>query len=238
MPKTSRRYASAPGWVASRAAQLLVRPPGARASAPPTSQSGCSRASTDRSPTRNGATQMPARRPAPRMRSTMSAQRGEPVGQQQPVADLGLVAVVDLDDVDVEPEVADRAQVLLDVVLGDLLEVVVPGAPRGRRRPQAARRPAAAAKPSAHRRSAGRRGRRPVAVAAGRRPRRPALTTTPCRRRPPRAPTGSARRPSGAPKTCTPSPVPGSTASRPSPQNASCGAVALRAGSCRPGARR
>ena len=49
----------------------------------------------------------------------MSASEANRSDSVEPVADLGLVAVVDLDDVDGEVELADRAQVLLDVVLGD-----------------------------------------------------------------------------------------------------------------------
>ena len=60
---------------------------------------------------------MPARRPGPADAVDDRGQRGEPVGERQPVADLGLVAVVDLDDVDGEVQIVDRDQVLLDVVL-------------------------------------------------------------------------------------------------------------------------
>ena len=63
-------------------------------------------------------------------------QRGEAVRQGQPVAQLGLVAVVDLDDVEGEIELAHGDEVLLDVGLGDVLEVVVPGAPGRGRQPQ------------------------------------------------------------------------------------------------------
>jgi hypothetical protein len=63
------------------------------------------------------------------------AERPEPAGEVQPVADLGLVAVVDLDHLDRQVEVVHGVEVLEHVRLGDLGEVVVPGAPGGRRRP-------------------------------------------------------------------------------------------------------
>jgi hypothetical protein len=80
----------------------------------------------------------PDPRPPPRRadRVDLGGQGREAVGQHEPVTDLGLVAVVDLDDVDVEAEGVDRVQVLLDVGLGDPLEVVVPGAPRRGRGPE------------------------------------------------------------------------------------------------------
>src|SRR5207302_9247624 len=56
----------------------------------------------------------------------------------EPVADLGLPAVVDLDDVDGQVPGVDRGDVLLDVGRGDVGEVVVPRAPAGRCRPDGA----------------------------------------------------------------------------------------------------
>jgi hypothetical protein len=63
------------------------------------------------------------------------AQRPEPPGQDQPITDLGLVAVVQLDHVDRQAEFVDGVEVLEHVLLGHLGEVVVPGAPDRRRRP-------------------------------------------------------------------------------------------------------
>ena len=106
-------------------------------SAPPITQSGCAA----RSPTaRRGRTARPRSRRVGRVVDGADdvGQRPEPVGERQPVADLGLVPVVDLHDVDRQVEVVDGVQVLLDVGLGDPGEVVVPGAPDRGRRPQRA----------------------------------------------------------------------------------------------------
>jgi hypothetical protein len=64
-----------------------------------------------------------------------AVERGEAVGQGEPVADLRLPPVVDLDHLHRQVVDGERGQVLVHVGLGDLGEVVVPGAPGGGRRP-------------------------------------------------------------------------------------------------------
>lgn len=87
----------------------------------------------------------------------------EAAGESEPVAEGALVAVVDLDDVDGEVEGVHRTEVLVDVVLGDGGEVLVPGAPDGGRRPRG--REAEAVRPVRQHRldvGAGQRLHRPV----------------------------------------------------------------------------
>jgi hypothetical protein len=91
--------------------------------------------------------------------------------------------------------------------------------------------PDAAAKPSAHRASARSRTDQPSASSSPVPAWTTEVATSPSALTTTRSPVTSARidgiGPSadGAANTCTPSPVPGSTASSPSPQNASTGAV-------------
>ena len=128
------------GWVRSRPTRSSpqLRPAG------PTSQSGCSvasvavRADEER---RQPDARPPAARRGPRRRTACSDPKWS--ATREPLAQPGAPAVVDLDHVDDQVVVVEGAQVLQDVVGGDLLEVAVPGAPhrrRGRREHDAGRR--------------------------------------------------------------------------------------------------
>src|SRR5690349_13640763 len=100
-----------------------------------TSQSGCSFASALLGATMKGGIQMPARsaRLGDAVRQTFHRpERGPDV---EPVADVGLVTVVELDYLDRQLETLRRLDVLDHVLLRDVLEVVGPRRPSGRHRP-------------------------------------------------------------------------------------------------------
>src|SRR5437764_350780 len=110
--KTSVKYARAPGCVVSSAyrswPQLKLASPGLPGS--PTSHSGCSSAVRERAPTKNGATQRPARRPVPGGAAgyvSVSAR----LDRQQPFAVVGILRDLRLRAVaDDPPPGAGRAQ--------------------------------------------------------------------------------------------------------------------------------
>ena len=102
------------GWVGSSA-----RGPASRGGPRPAREPGAAR---------NGAIQMPGVHPAAAMADADAVDaRRELVVRRQPVADRGLEAVVELEHV--ERPVGGEGQVGVMSVLGDPVEVVVPGAP-------------------------------------------------------------------------------------------------------------
>ena len=135
----------------------LTAPTSCRPGRAATSQSGWAAATADDGEARNGASQMPGTKPAAAMSAASSSSGdGNVSAHEQPVADGGLVAVVDLEDVD--GPVAGEGEVVADVGLGDVVEVLVPGAPADlERRVDAAR----TARPPTGPRRRGRRRRAP-----------------------------------------------------------------------------